>query len=178
MIYEVTASTVSLPYLDDGNLCLRLGLLNPESFTDGYKRHPWYPFWDYPFYNENIEKLLSLLEQDGDIFRQDMPCRGKTLKTYAICGANAIDAAQVSRWLSYDEGILWTTSGNLLINSYSDLVILAISETIWIDLIGAPGFEIYNDSSPHFMARHRHDTDLDRFMKGVQNTWPVSERRV
>jgi hypothetical protein len=171
MIYEVPITEITLPYTDDGSLCLDRGLLNPRCFHEDFKEYPWYPFEDFSFEEDEAVKLVKHLASHGRFYRQDMPCRGVSAKCYSIEQPDQMDTRKIYSWLCYYEGIFWDQKGNLIINSYADYVILSTSAKISSAVFGNTGDNLYKNSSSVFTKGGQGDSRIADFMAEVRETW-------
>src|SRR5687768_4196375 len=109
-------SLADLPYITNSQLCLGRSLLNPCNFLEKFRKHAWFPFEDLTFSHEDVGIILNYFPVEVRLYRQELPCANNAPTTYMIERADGMDVATVCNWLSYDEGILWSTSGFLLIN--------------------------------------------------------------
>lgn len=171
MIYELANDDVLLPYADSASLCIGRGLLNPDCFHDEYRQHPWFPFEDFSFEQEEVGKRVELIGNGASTFRSEMPCRDRPVRTFAVEKPDRFDVMRLTRWLAYDEGLIWSTSGSLIVNSFSDFVLLALDDETSIALFGQSGADLYRESDTLFVSGYRTDPILADFMSRVRKTW-------
>jgi hypothetical protein len=151
------------------------GLLNPNCFSSQFRRYPWFPFEDFYFSQRQIEILLQVAREEGGMFRSEMPCRDALPQTYYIDNPDKADEARVSEWLAHYEGIIWIKSGILIINSFSDYVILAMSDDVSFKMFGQSLYDIYMESETTFKADLKDDPILNDFMNALQETWETRD---
>jgi hypothetical protein len=147
------------------------GLLNPKCFKKEFKKHGWFPFEDFTFSELEVEAFLKSVQVDGKVYRSDMPCRDLQPSIYSIERPSQVDVMKISSWLAYHEGLMWTISGNIIINSFFDYVVLALSREAAEAMFGDDLETIYNNSVSVFVENCQNDDTLIEFMEGVQETW-------
>ena len=152
----------------DPTLCMGNGLLNPCTFSQILRQHPWFPFEDLVFEHDQIAELLRLIS--GPLFRQTMPCRGTSINYYEIINPNRDDVTQVENWLSHDEGIIWSPSGGMIINIFSDAVILTLPNKLYLDVFGVTGEMLFEQSESVFRSCEA-SPSIRTFMEKVRDTW-------
>lgn len=155
----------------DPNLCLGDGLLNPRAFIPQMRRYPWYPFEDLSFEISDIEVLLGNIAKDSNVYRQSMPCRNRPVEYFEISRVDKEDVIVINDWLSYDEGIIWAPEGSIIINSFSDYVIVALPDRVYHDIYGCSGQDLFEDSISQFKTSLR--SDIVTFMSAIRETWSL-----
>ncbi len=169
MIYEIDPSVVPPPFYED-NLCMERGLLNPNSFRPSFRRFPWFPFENFSFSNTHIKIILSRWNDIGGIYWESMPCRGDSRTILQIKSPDAMDTLKVREMFEYGEGILWSESGMILINSFTDYVILSLSENIALETFGFTARIMFENSENSFTDRDL-ASPINVFMQALKATW-------
>jgi len=146
------------------------GLLNPSRFGREFRVYPWYPFEDLSFEIDEIFVFVEFLSRKGcSLFRQTMPCRGKPVKFYEFSSPTKVDAARLKEWLWLGENIIWADDGTLVVNSFSDVVILSWSEDLYRAVFGQSAEELFRESKSVFTQEGA--AIVQTFMELVKLTW-------
>jgi hypothetical protein len=150
--------------------CLGDSLLNPLSSDIRFRVNPWYPFQDFYFDELIVSRLL--IEMGPTLFRQTMPCRGVTPKYYRVSEASEFDLRVILEWLQYDEGIIWSENGLLIINSFSDFAVLGMSEGAGRRVFGDTIKKLYESSRSIFNGELM-TPQAEEYLSLIKTTWPL-----
>jgi hypothetical protein len=159
--------------LDSHVLCLAEGMLNPLCSDAKFRSRGWYPFQDF-YFDERIISRMLWWQAGKPLYRQSMPCRGSQIRYYEISDPTGIDVRTILEWLNYDEGIIWSSSGTLIINSYSDLAVLSMSDRLSEHMFGATVRSLYNNSVSIFTEKSR-PAHVNEYLALIMTTWESGE---
>lgn len=175
MIREVSAPQSIPCNVDDTDLYLNNGLLNPSCFDLDFKRFPWYPFEDLSFETDETYAFVDYFaKRHCSIFRQTIPREGAEPRFYEFSSPTKMDAGKLKEWLWLDENIVWASDGTLIINKFSDVVILAWPDTLYKLVFGQSGEELFKGSESIFT---RHEVPaIQEFMELIRLTWDNPNR--
>ncbi len=173
MIEHIPTDLQQLPFRLTDELCLGKGLLNPSEFRPHFRKYPWVPLEDTVFNIEQIRCLLMEIWSGLVVHRCTLPCRSKAIETVQISSGDPMDVFALRDWLAYDEGMVWTCEGEIIMNSYSDYVILGISRRSSLKLFQQDPQNLFSESLSIFKTSEE-DEEIALFMSKIRQTWPSS----
>lgn len=173
MITEVNRDSIQLPFPNDGSgdVCLPSGALNPLCAAANFRQFPWLPFQDMYLEASQVSRLAHACGQDV-LYHQTMPCRESPCRYFSVdAEMTDSDISVVQDWLQYDEGITWTADGNIIINSYSDFVVLGLADHVAHALFGQTVDSLFRESDSIFTRRPT-SAEAEEFLTLAQRIRP------
>jgi hypothetical protein len=105
-----------------------------------------------------------------------MPCRESDVEYMEVVDPNKLDEIRVKEWLDYDEGVIWHTSGWIIINSYSDYVIIVMQDAMAKEIFEYTTAQLFDMSESLFTSSPDGDQPLHVFMAEIRETWKPGNR--
>jgi hypothetical protein len=159
-------------FYDPTRLCLPGGYFDPAAFNSKFRKYPWYPFEDFYFTMETIDNLISFGSKNQVTYRQTLPCRDGPCEMFMIEHPNSMDRHKIYDWLQYDEGIIYLDNGSIILNSFTDIVILSMGDDLAKCLFEDSVKSIFDQSKSMF-KNENFPEEISFFMSAVRRTWEL-----